>query len=206
MTCTYKIYPNVVLGTNVSIGDFCIIGELPEATGEGLLETVIGDNALIRSHTVIYAGNVIGCDFRTGNHVSILESNRVGDRVSIGTMSVLTHHVTVEDDVRIHTRSLFGEFCILKKGCWIGPGVILINARYPRSAHSKEYWRGVVVGERAVIGAGAMILPGIEIGSGALVGAGSVVSKDVPPGVVVVGNPAKPIGTVSDLKIGRAHV
>ncbi|UCG42182.1 MAG: transferase [candidate division WOR-3 bacterium] len=200
MSLSYRIHPNVALGTKISIGDFCIIGEPPTIAGTGRLETTIGDNATIRSHTIIYSGNSIGRDFQTGNHVNIRESNLIGDRVSVGTISAVEHHATIEDDVRIHTRAFIPEFCILKRGCWVGPGVILTNTRCPGSERSKEHLEGVVVGEGATVGAGATILPGVKIGSGALVGAGSVVSKDVPPNAVVVGNPARRIADVGDLR------
>jgi UDP-3-O-[3-hydroxymyristoyl] glucosamine N-acyltransferase len=56
-------------------------------------ETIIGNGAVIRSHTVIYAGNVIGDRFQTGNKANIRELNRIGNDVSIGTLSVVEHHV-----------------------------------------------------------------------------------------------------------------
>jgi len=59
---------------------------------------VIGDGAVIRSHTVIYAGNRIGRGFQTGHGVMIRESNTIGDEVSIGTGSVIEHHVVIEGD------------------------------------------------------------------------------------------------------------
>ena len=84
---TAKIYPLVKMGRNVTIEDFCIIGA--PFKGHAGEETVIGDNAVIRSHTVIYAGTVIGNDFQTGNKANIRELNNIGNDVSIGTLTVL---------------------------------------------------------------------------------------------------------------------
>ncbi len=119
IAATAIIHPNVRLGRNVVIEDYCIIGA-PFAgyTGE---ETVIGDDAMIRSMTVIYAGNRIGRGFQTGNKANIRELNVIGDRVSIGTLTVVEHHVQIEDGVRIHSQAFVPEYSILRAGCWIGP-------------------------------------------------------------------------------------
>lgn len=194
------VYKNVKLGKNVKIGEFCIIGVPPKGKEDGELETVIGDNSIIRSHTVIYAGNRIGRNFQTGHSAFLRENNEIGDNVSIGTKSVIEHHVKIEDNARIHCQCFIPEFCILKKDCWIGPKVVFTNAQYPKSKRAKEFLIGVVVGENAKIGANATVLPGIKIGSNALIGAGSVVTKDVPEGKVVVGNPAKAVNDVNNLK------
>ncbi len=186
---TAKIYPNVKLGENVTIEDFCIIGA--PFGGQANEETIIGDNAVIRSHTVIYAGNKIGNNFQTGNKANIRELNVVGNNVSIGTLSVVEHHVIIEDNVRIHTQAFIPEYSILKKDCWIGPNVVITNAKYPKSPNVKNELKGAVVGELAKIGANATILPGVKIGRNVLVGAGSVVVKDVKDGVIVAGNPAR---------------
>jgi len=182
------IYPGVAVAEGASVGLFCIIGE-PFA-GQGAETTVIGEGAVIRSHTVIYAGNTIGRNFRTGNHANIRELNRIGDDVSIGSLSVIEHHVVIEDGVRIHSQAFIPEFTVLKRDCWIGPHVVITNARYPRSPGVKEHLQGVTVGENSKIGANVTILPGVTIGRNTLVGAGSVVTRDLPENGIYAGNPA----------------
>ena len=174
---TYRICDNVHLGLDSVIGDYCIIGLSPRGKKDGELKTTIGEKARIRSHTVIYAGNRIGTNFQTGNKVNIRESNRIGDNVSVGTLSVIEHHVEIADNVRIHTQAFIPEYSILEANCWIGPHVVLTNAKYPCSPHVKESLQGPLIRQGAKIGANATILPGVEIGVNALVGAGSVVVK-----------------------------
>ena len=186
---TAIVHPGVRLGSNVVIEDFCIIGA--PFSGFAGEETVIGDNAVIRSHTVIYAGNVIGNNFQTGNKANIREFNLIGNDVSIGTLSVVEHHVQIEDGVRIHTHAFVPEYCVLKRGAWIGPRVTLTNAKFPKHPDAKANLIGVTVGENAKIGASTTVLPGVTIGAGALVGAGSLVAQDVPAGMVAKGAPAK---------------
>jgi acetyltransferase-like isoleucine patch superfamily enzyme len=195
----YRLYSNVELGEDVNLEDFCIIGAPPRGAKDGELSTVIGPGAHIRSHTVIYAGNVIGRGFQTGNKVNIRESNRIGDNVSVGTLSVIEHHVEIGNGVRIHTQAFIPEFCILEDEVWIGPNVVLTNAKYPRSKGVKEALQGAIIKRAAKIGANATLLPGVVIGENALVGAGSVVVKDVPPGAVVAGNPAKIIRRITEI-------
>jgi acetyltransferase-like isoleucine patch superfamily enzyme len=196
---TSKIYQNVILGEGSIVEDFCIIGTPPRGTREGQLATTLGDGAVIRSHSVIYAGNTIGRNFQTGNKVNIRESNRIGDNVSVGTLSVIEHHVEIADNVRIHTQVFVPEFSVLEEGCWIGPNVVLTNAKYPLSPGVKDSLIGPVIRKGAKIGANATLLPGVVIGEYALVGAGAVVVRDVPPGAVVAGNPARVIRHVSEL-------
>jgi acetyltransferase-like isoleucine patch superfamily enzyme len=195
----YVILEGVTLGSGATVEDFCIIGTLPRGAAPGSLATTVGEQAVIRSHTVIYAGNVIGRNFQTGNKVNIRESNRIGDDVSIGTLSVIEHHVEIGNDVRIHTQVFVPEFSILEDGCWLGPHVVLTNARYPLSPEAKKTLQGPVIKRGAKIGANCTLLPGVTIGEHALVGAGTVVVRDVPPGAVVVGNPGRVIGDISTL-------
>lgn len=198
---TYKLYPDVTIGPNAQINDYVIIGVPPRGKSEGELETIIGRDALIRSHTVIYAGNTIGDGFQTGHGVLIRENNRIGNYVSVGSHTVIEHHVMIGDHVRIHSQAFIPEFSVLEDGCWIGPNATLTNARYPLSKRTKESLKGPTIKARAKIGANATLLPGIVVGANALVGAGSVVVNDVPQGKVVAGNPAKVIRDVAALRV-----
>ena len=89
---------------------------------------------------------------------------------------------------------------MLEDNCWLGPHVVVTNARYPRSRNVKEQLRGATIRRGAKIGANATLLPGIVIGAHALVGAGAVVTRDVPEGAVVVGNQARVVKRVADIE------
>jgi acetyltransferase-like isoleucine patch superfamily enzyme len=184
---------------NVEIGDFVIIGVPPRGGQPGDLATHIGSHALLRSHTVIYAGNMIGAHFQTGHGVLIRELNEIGDDVSVGSHSIIEHHVKIGHRGRIHSNAFIPEYSILEEDAWVGPNVVFTNALYPLSPHAKQNLKGPHLLPGAKIGANATLLPGIVIGRNALVGAGAVVVHDVPDGKVVAGNPARIIKDVREL-------
>ncbi|MGE3540964.1 MAG: DapH/DapD/GlmU-related protein [Candidatus Tectimicrobiota bacterium] len=192
------IHPNVHLGPGAELGDYVLLGVPPRHHASGDLETHIGAGAVIRSHTVIYAGNVIGRNFQSGHGVLIRELNDIGDDVSVGSHTVVEHHVRLGDGVRIHSNAFIPEFSIVEAGAWIGPHVVLTNARYPNRPDTKAQLQGPQVLQGARIGANATLLPGVVIGRYALVGAGAVVLHDVTDGAIVVGNPARVVGRVTD--------
>ncbi|OAB63462.1 transferase [Leptolyngbya valderiana BDU 20041] len=189
IAATAVIHPHVRLGENVTIEDFCIIG-VPFKGYQGE-PTVIGDNAVIRSHTVIYAGNRIGNGFQSGHKANLRELNIIGDDVSIGTLSVIEHRVTIGDGVRIHTQAFIPEFSILEDCCWVGPNVVLTNAKFPQHPNAKAELKAPHIEQQARIGANSTLLPGVRVGKRSLVGAGSLVTHSVPPGVIFAGSPAK---------------
>ncbi len=186
---TAVIHPNVRFGKNCVVEDYCIIG-CPFA-GYTDEPTVIGDNAVIRSHTVIYAGNAIGNNFMTGHKANIRELNTIGDNVSIGTHSVIEHHVLIGTGVRVHSMVFIPEYTVLEEGCWIGPNVVVTNDPYPQSPKGRKKLKPVTVKKKAKIGANVTLIPGVTVGEGALVGAGSVVVADVDGGAIYAGYPAK---------------
>jgi acetyltransferase-like isoleucine patch superfamily enzyme len=194
-----EIYPQVTLAGGAVIGAFVILGEPPRGSAPGALPTVIGARAVIRSHTVIYAGNMIGDDFQTGHGALLREENRIGDRVSVGSHSVIEHHVIIGHDVRIHSNAFIPEYSILEEGAWVGPCAVFTNARYPGRPDARRFLVGPHLLPGARIGANVTLLPGVTVGRAALVGAGSVVVADVPDGVVVAGNPARFLKRVAEI-------
>lgn len=192
-------YPHVHIGNNVQIGDFVIIGIPPKGKRAGELLTVIGDNSVIRSHTVIYAGTTIGAHFQSGHHVTIREKSEIGSHVSIGTGSCVEHNVTIENNVRVHSQVFIPEYSHLKQDSWIGPNVVFTNAKYPNATNTKARLKGAIVEEFAKIGANATILPSVTVGAHSLVGAGAVVVKDVPERKIVAGNPARILKSIDQV-------
>ena len=94
---------------------------------------------------MIYAGNRIGENFQTGNKVNIRESNEIGNNVSIGTLSVIEHHVRIGNGVRMHSQVFVPEFTVIEDDAWLGPNVVITNAKYPLSPGVKETLAGPIV-------------------------------------------------------------
>jgi acetyltransferase-like isoleucine patch superfamily enzyme len=140
----------------------------------------LGQRVKIFAFTNLY-GCQIGDDVKIGTFVEIQKGARVGNRCKISSHTFICEGVTLEDEV------------------FIGHGVMFINDRFPRATtaagglQTEADWSCIatVVKRGASIGSNATILCGVEIGEGATVGAGSVVTRDVPPGAIVAGNPAR---------------
>jgi len=144
----------------------------------------LGQRVKIFAFTNLY-GCTIGDDVKIGTFVEIQKGARIGSRCKISSHSFICEGVTLEDEV------------------FIGHSVTFINDRFPRATtgkgqlQSEADWTCVptLVKRGASIGSNSTILCGVTIGEGATVGAGSVVTKDVPPGAVVAGNPARLLKT-----------
>ena len=196
----YKIHSNVELGKGFIIKDFCVIGESPEGKKNGELKLVIGKNALIRPLTIIYAGSVIGDNFRTGTHVYIREGNKIGDDVVIGSGAKIEQGHKIGNKVVIHTASILGEYSVIEDDAWIGPNVIFYNDPHPPCPKYRECVGAPVIKKNAKIGARSSMFPGVTVGENSIVGANSLVTKDVPADSVVIGRPAKVVKKVDELK------
>jgi len=192
-----KIHKNVLIGKNADIGEYVIIGEAPRGKNAGGLWTIIGNNAVIRSHSVIYSGVRIGDNLETGHGVMIRENCTIGDNVSIGTRSIIENNNTIGNNVRIHSAVFVPQYTTVEDDVWIGPNVVLTNDPHPPCA---KCVRGPTLKRGAKIGAHATILPFVVVGEEALVGAGALVVDDVPPASVVAGFPAKVIKKIQNLK------
>tara|TARA_A100001015_G_C14859650_1_gene659807 strand:- start:373 stop:972 length:600 start_codon:yes stop_codon:yes gene_type:complete len=183
-----------------NIDDFVILGKEADLNNSIKDKLTVGDGAVIRSFTTIYSGSKIGNNFNTGHNVLVRENCEIGNNVSIGSNSVIEFKVIIEDNVRLHSKCFIPEYSILKKYCWLAPGVTLTNSKFPNNKFSKEKLKGVTIEMYAIIGANVTILPSILIGKRSLIGAGSVVTKSIPDYEVWAGNPAKKIGELNQYK------
>lgn len=199
-----KIHKNVVLGKNCVIEDNCEIGRPPRDSKEGELKTVIGNNCVIRSGTVIYAGSVMGNNFQTGHNVLIRERNKIGNNVSVGTNSCIEVDNVIKDNVRIQSLC-FMEKAILEENVFLGPSVTFLDDPHPNIPRGLDCMRGVRIKKGARIGGGVTVLPYIIIGENSFVGAGSTITKDVEKNHVVVGNPARRLKEVTDIFCKRRN-
>lgn len=194
------IRDQVMIGKNSFIGANCILGEHLEDVLNGSAKEnavlKIGNEALIRSGSILYAGTTIGEHFQTGHQVNIREKAKIGDYVSVGTLSDIQGYCEIGNYVRMHSNVHIGQESKIEDYVWIFPYVVLTNDPTPPSYELK----GVTLKSFAVIATGSILLPGITVEGDSLVAAGAVVTKDVKEGDVVGGNPAKVISHISKIK------
>jgi acetyltransferase-like isoleucine patch superfamily enzyme len=140
----------------------------------------VGAGTRIWAFAHVMAGAVVGRDCNICDHAFVESGARIGDRVTVKNNGLIWDKVTIEDEV------------------FVGPNVVFTNDLVPRVAfkHSPEQFLPTLVRRGATLGANATIVCGVTIGEHAFVGAGAVVVADVPPHVLVVGNPGRRAGFV----------
>ncbi|HWL07171.1 MAG TPA: acyltransferase [Planctomicrobium sp.] len=151
--------------------------------------TVIGDDAVIRSGSVIYADTIIGHRFTCGHNVTVRAETIIGNDVVLLHQTTLEGKVRIGNGVKIMAHVYIPSMTTIGNFVFIGPGVNFLNAKYPMRQDVPV--QGAHVEDAACIGGGVTICPGVTIGKGALIGAGAVVNKDIPPHTLAYGVPAR---------------
>jgi acetyltransferase-like isoleucine patch superfamily enzyme len=201
---TATVYPGTVLGEGVRVLENAVVGKQPSlaasstAKREPLPPAEIGAGTVVSTGAVVFAGSTVGASCVVGDQSCIRERVSLGENCVLGRGSLIENDTTVGAGTRIQAGAYITAYSTLEDDVFIAPCVVTTNDNYMgRTERRKAEMRGPTIRRGARIGGGAILCPGIEIGAEAFVGAGAVVTKDVPPGKLVVGNPARALRDVN---------
>jgi acetyltransferase-like isoleucine patch superfamily enzyme len=200
---TATVYDGTVLGEGVRVLENAVVGKQPSlsaastAKREPLPPTTIGAGTVISTGAIVFAGSSIGANCIVGDQSCIRERVTLADDCVLGRGSLIENDTTVGAGTRIQAEAYVTAYSTLEEDVFIAPCVVTTNDNFMgRTERRRELMKGPTIRRSARIGGGAILCPGIEVGEEAFVGAGAVVTRDVPPGVVVVGSPARIIRDV----------
>ena len=192
------VYPDTVLGPGVKVLEGAVVGKQPSlsprstASREPLPPTVIGEGSIVSTGAIVFAGAAIGSRVILGDQSCIRERVTIGDDVVVGRGSLVENDTSIGAMTRIQADAYITAYSTLEEHVFIAPCVVTTNDNWMgRTDKRLGMVKGPTIRRGARIGGGAVLCPQIEIGEDAFVGAGAVVTRDVPPRVVVVGNPAR---------------
>jgi acetyltransferase-like isoleucine patch superfamily enzyme len=166
---------------------------------EPLAPSVIGAGTIVSAGAIVFAGSTIGERVILGDQSCVRERVTIGDDVVLGRGSLIENDTVVGAMSRIQAEAYITAYSTLEEHVFIAPCVVTTNDNFMgRTERRHALMRGPTIRRGARVGGGAILCPGVEIGEEAFVGAGAVVTKDVPPRVVVVGNPARVLRAVAE--------
>jgi acetyltransferase-like isoleucine patch superfamily enzyme len=189
------VHGGVELGAGSVVGSHCELGH-PAAGGSSPLR--IGPGALIRSHSVLYAGSTFGDGLQTGHRVTLREGIDAAEDLRVGTLSDVQGDTAVGRHVRLHSGVFVAKGATIGDFVWVFPHVVLTDDPHPPSDGHNA---GVTLERFAAVAASAVLLPGVRVGEGALVAAGTLVRADVPPGMLCAGVPGTVRGPVDRIQL-----
>jgi UDP-3-O-[3-hydroxymyristoyl] glucosamine N-acyltransferase len=203
------IYDNVIVEDNCIIANDCVVGEPVSEyylAPDGYINppTIIGRNSLIRSHSIIYCSSKLGEGFSSGHRITVRENSVFGSHCRLGTLCDIQGNSTFGDYCWLHSNVHIGQQSILGNFVFIYPYVVLTNDPTPPS----NTVLGPSVGDYSQIAVFSVLLPGVKVGRHCLIGAGSVVGRDVEDFQLALGNPARAVRHVSEIRsreTGESH-
>jgi len=202
---TAVVYPGTVLGDGVKVLEYAVVGKQPQLSPRStssrapLKPTEIGAGTVVSAAAVVFAGAKVGERVILGDQSCVRERVIVGDDVVIGRGSLVENDTTIGAATTIQAGAYITAYSTVEERVFIAPCVVTTNDNFMgRTEKRHALMKGATVRRGARVGGGAILLPGIEIGEEAFVGAGAVVTKDVEPRMVVVGNPARVLRSVAE--------
>lgn len=195
---TAIVYPGTVIGDGCKILDHAVVGKQPTlsprstATHEELRPLELGPGTIVSTGAIVFAGTRLGAHVIVGDQACVRERCEIGDDVVIGRGSLVENDSTVGARTKIQAMAYVTAYATLEEDVFLAPCVQTSNDNFMgRTERRHALRRGPTIRRGARVGVGAVLCPAVEVGAEAFVGAGAVVVKDVPPGAVVVGNPAR---------------
>ena len=195
---TATVYPGTVIGDGCKVLDGAVLGKQPVLSPrsttrrEQLPPLELGEGTIVSTGAIVFAGSTLGARVIVGDQACVRERVTVGDDVVIGRGSLVENDTTIGASTTIQADAYITAGSTLEDGVFVAPRVVTTNDNFMgRTEKRLTLKRGPTIRRGARVGGGAILCPGVEIGEEAFVGAGAVVTKDVPPRVVVVGNPAR---------------
>ena len=199
------VYPGTVLGDGVKVLENAVVGKQPTlsprstASRESLPPAVLGAGTIVSTGAIVFAGTQIGERVIIGDQSCVRERVQIGDDVVVGRGSLVENDTTIGKMTKIQADAYITAYSTLEDHVFIAPCVVTTNDNWMgRTEKRHGNVKGPTIRRGARIGGGAILCPQVEVGEEAFVGAGAVVTKDVPPRVVVVGSPARVLRDVPE--------
>jgi len=201
---TAIVYPGTVLGEGVKVLEHAVVGKQPTlsprstAKREPLAPAELGAGTIVSTGAVVFAGTKVGERVIVGDQACVRERVTIGDDVVLGRGTLIENDTTIGALTKIQADAYITAYSTLEDNVFIAPCVVTTNDNFMgRTERRHELIAGPTIRRGARIGGGAVLCPGVEIGEEAFVGAGAVVTKDVEPRMLVVGNPARVVREVA---------
>ena len=202
---TATVYPGTVLGDGVKVLEGAVVGKQPTlsprstAKREPLPPARLGDGTVVSTGAIVFAGTTIGARVVLGDQSCVRERVEIGDDVVVGRGSLVENDTTIGAMTKIQADAYITAYSTLEEHVFIAPCVVTTNDNWMgRTEKRFGNVKGPTIRRGARVGGGAVICPALEIGEEAFIGAGAVVTKDVPPRALMVGNPARRLRDVAD--------